>query len=159
MVMDMDHCLVSWCVWGELIRLSRDCERIDHGAEEEQTVGGAEEALAGAVRMRHHAENVTALAEHAGDVLKRAVGIRGGGDLTCRRSVTEGDTVFGFQLCQSVGGAEVVAFHVADGHLEDLTALDTMGEGRVGGLGTKMDLFADVVLSGVAHERAGKQAG
>ena len=34
-----------------------------------------------------------------------------------------------------------------------------MGEGGVGGLGAQVDLLADVLLAGVAHERAGQKAG
>ncbi len=55
--------------------------------------------------------------------------------------------------------AEVVALHVADGHLEDLAGREEVGEGGVGGLGAEMDLLADVVEAGVAHEGAGEQAG
>src|ERR1700750_3016108 len=103
--------------------------------------------------MRHHAENVAALTKHSGDIFERAVRVCSGANLTCGSRVAEGDTVFGLQLCQSIGVAEIVAFHVTDRHLENLAAANLLGEGRVSGLGSEMDLLADVVLSGVAHER------
>ena len=109
--------------------------------------------------MGHHAQNVAPFVEDARDIGERAVGVGAGGDFALRRRVAEGDPVFGFERAQGLGVAVVVAFHVADGDLQHFTLLQLVGEGAVGGFDAQMDLFADVLEAGVAHERAGEQAG
>ncbi len=69
-----------------------------HGLEEAEAVGGAQEVLAGAVGMGHHAEDVAAFAEDAGDVFERAVGVVGGLGGTFDRGVAEGDAVLALEL-------------------------------------------------------------
>ncbi len=45
------------------------------------------------------------------------------------------------------------------GMRKDLAAGEAVGEGGVGGFGAEVEVAADVALAGVAHERAGEQAG
>ena len=109
--------------------------------------------------MGHHAKHVAAFAEDAGDVFKRTVGVCGGRDFACGCGVAEGDAVLRFELRERVGVAEVVALHVANGHLQHLALREAVGEGRARRLGLKVHLLADVVLAGVAHQSAWEQAG
>ena len=74
--------------------------------------------------MGHHAEDVAAFIEDAGDVLERAVGIGGRRDLTGGRGVAEGDAIVALESSERLAVAGVVAFHVADGHAKNLTALE-----------------------------------
>jgi hypothetical protein len=87
------------------------------------------------------------------------LGLASGRDLAGGRGVAEGDAVFGFERAQGLGVAEVVAFHVADGDLQHFAGGEQVGEGAVGGFDAEVDLLADVLEAGVAHERAGQQAG
>jgi len=107
----------------------------------------------------HHAEDISLFIEDAGYILERPVGVCFRTDFASGRGVAEGYAVFGFERVKVIRGAEVVAFHVADGNLQDFTLYELVGEGAVCGFDAEMDLLADVLEAGVAHERAGEQAG
>ena len=66
-------------------------------------------------------------------LLKEPLGFASGGDFSSGGGVAEGDAVLGFELMQVLGGAVVVAFHVADGHLQDFALGEAAGERAVGG--------------------------
>ncbi len=62
------------------------------------------------------------------------------------------------QRRQCLGVAEVVAFHVADRHLQHLSLGEPVRKGRIDCLRAQIGLLADVVLAGIAHQRSGQQA-
>src|SRR3954453_2094365 len=144
---------------GNTIELSSNGKRFDHGLEEKKSVGGTKKALAGAIRMRHHAEDIAAFVEHTSDIFERTVWIRSRGNFSRGGYIAKGDAFLGLQLSQGAGVAEVVALHVADGHVEDAATLQPVGKGRVSGLDAEVDLLTDVALAGVAHQGAGQEAG
>ena len=109
--------------------------------------------------MRHHAQHVAALAEHAGNVGQRAVGIGLGRHFACGCRVTEGNAVLALELRERGRVTEVVALHVADGNFEHFACAQRVGKGRVGGFCAQVNLFADVFQPGIAHQRSGQQAG
>ena len=109
--------------------------------------------------MRHHAENVTLLTKDAGDVAERAVGICFRCHVAGRSAVAKGDAVFGLEALELLRRAEVITFHVANGDLEDVSLGELAGEGTVGSFYADVDLSANVLEAGIAHERAGEQAG
>src|SRR4051812_42119123 len=53
------------------------CQRGHHRFEQDETVSAAERALTGALRMRHEADDIPALAADAGDVVQRSIRIGG----------------------------------------------------------------------------------
>ena len=55
--------------------------RMEHGMEDHEAIGRAHKRLGGAFGVRHHAHDVAAGVEDAGDVAQRAVGIGGSGGL------------------------------------------------------------------------------
>lgn len=126
--------------------------------EEAQAIRRAEKGFAGAVGVRHHAEDVAAFTEDARDVFEGAVGVGLRCDLSGGGAVAESDAVPAFELVQGVGVAKVVAFHVADRHLENLPFLEGVGKGGVGAFSAEVNLFANVAEASVAHECAGKEA-
>ena len=134
-------------------------QRLKHGRKYLPSVRRSQQPFARPVGVGHHAQHVAPLVEDAGDVAQRTVGIGLCGDLTRRGRIAEGDAVFGFQAVQILGGAEVVAFHVADGHLQHVALFQALGEGAVGRFHAQVDLLADVLEAGIAHQSAGQQSG
>ena len=79
-------------------------------------VVAAEKRFAGAFWMRHQAGHVALFVADAGDVLQRAVGIRGVGQVPARVAVLLQDLIVGLELCERLFVGEIAAFAVGDGH-------------------------------------------
>ena len=133
-------------------------ESVGHGSEDPESIGGAEKGLAGPVRMRHHPENVAPGTEDAGYVFKGAVCVPLGVGGAFGIGIAEGDAALSIQGCQSIRVTEVIAFHVADGHADDLPGAKGMGEGGIGCFAAKVKLLTEVALMRVAHEGTGQKS-
>ena len=98
-------------------------ERPNDRFEEHQPVAAAEHRLAGAFRVRHHADDVAALAADSGDVPRGAVRVRGSGRLAGRGvDVAEDHAAIPLERVEHVVGREVVALAVVDRNAQDLAA-------------------------------------
>ena len=65
-----------------LLGVHRHAGVAQHGGEDCLTIDAADLRLAAAFRVRHHAEDVAALIDDAGDVVERAVGVGIGCDVS-----------------------------------------------------------------------------
>src|SRR5215471_15525408 len=137
-----------------LLRHQRRYQRVEHL----YAIGHAEFRFAGAFRMRHHTEHIALRVADSGDVLDGAVGIRFGCNVTAGRRVTEDNAVLVLQFRQRLLIAEVIAFHVADGNFKYLALGQLLRERRIRILDPNVHRLADVLQSGIAHQRARKQA-
>src|SRR5258707_325999 len=133
-------------------------ERFDHGAENDQAIGGAESEFHGALGMGHQTGNVAFAVADSGDIVNRAVGIAGVVIRTVGRSVAEYNLTILFEFGHGSFVAIVIAVGVRDGNLEDLSLLRGVGEGRVRLFDADVDVAADEAQAAVAHHRAGEQA-
>ena len=109
--------------------------------------------------MGHHAQDIPSVAEDAGDIGERSVGVGIRADVSFRCRVAEDDPAIPLQCHEGPVITEIVAFHVADGDFEDLAGLQVLGEGCLVGFDAQVDLLADVFEAGIAHECAGEQTG
>src|SRR6202035_1912353 len=109
--------------------------------------------------MRHHSENIAAFTADAGYVVERSVGVGVGGELTFGRGVAEDYAVLAPECIEGGRVAEVIAFHVPDGNLQDFAFFQVAGEWRVGTFHPQVDLLADVLQSRVAQQGPGQQPG
>src|SRR4051812_20999971 len=100
--------------------------------------------------MRHQAEDVGALADHAGDVAHAAVRI-------LPRSVTESDSTLRLQAVQLIVGGEVAAAHVLDRDGETISRRELAAEYTVEVLGHQADLAADEAKALVRQKCAGQK--
>ena len=77
-------------------------------------VGAALQRLDQVLRVRHHAEDVAALVEDAGDGVERAVGVGGVGGAAVGVDVAEGDAVLALEPGERRVVAAVVAVAMGD---------------------------------------------
>src|SRR5258707_1260891 len=82
-------------------------------------VVAAEERFASAFGMRHQAGHIALFIADAGDVLQRAVGIRGVGRVSAGVAVLPQNLVVGLELRERFFVGKVAAFAVRDGHAEN----------------------------------------
>ena len=133
-------------------------ERRDQGLKNDEAVCRAKRRFHGALRMRHHAEDVAPAIAQAGDGLARTVGIGGGIERAVRRTVAEGNLIVAFQLGERSVVANVVAVSVRNGNAQHLAGAGGRSKGRRGGLNADVHVAADKAQAGIAHQRAGKQS-
>ena len=109
--------------------------------------------------MGHHAENVSAAAADAGDVIEGAVGIGCGCDRASCGRVTENYAVFAVQLVEGRLIAKIISLHVADGNGQHFSLRAGLGEwgGRI--FDANMNRLANIFEAAVAKERSGQEAG
>jgi hypothetical protein len=109
--------------------------------------------------VRHQTEDVAAFVADAGDVFHRAVGIGRRRRLAFGVDVAQQNLPVFVQPLESYGVGVIAALAVLDRHFEQLAALETRRERRVALLDPQMHRTADELQIGVAHQRAGQQAG
>ena len=134
-------------------------QRANDRLEQHEPVAAAEDGLTGPLGVRHHADDVAALAADAGDVAGRAVRIRRAGRRAARGiDIPEDHAPLPFQPIEQIVGREVVALAVIDGDAQHLALPAGAGERRVGLLDPDADVLADELQAAVAQHRAGEQA-
>src|ERR1039458_4531574 len=101
--------------------------------------------------MRHHANDISAGAADAGDVIQRSVRIRGCRDFAARSGIAEHHTVASMQLFQGSGITEVVALHVADGDGQYFPVRTGIREGRLDIFHPDLYRLSNVLETKVAH--------
>ena len=153
-------------VWGaihfQILRRSLDgsvFERGENTFENPFTVVAAEQRFAGAFGMRHQAGHVAAFVADARDVLQRAVGIRGVGQVSGRVAVLPQDLVVGLEFRERGFVGKIAAFAVRDGHAQNFPRRNLARERRIVRGGLEENIFAMELQIAVANERAGQQAG
>jgi len=134
-------------------------ERGEDAFENPFAIVAAEERFAGAFGMRHQAGHVALFIADAGDVLQRAVGIRGVGQVAVLVAVLPKDLVVGLEFREGFLVGKIAAFAVGDGHAEDFPRWNLAGERRIVRGGLEENIFAMELQIAVADERAGQQAG
>src|SRR5260221_2916083 len=103
-----------------LIRVQRT-ERSQDGLEDDTAIGAAEEGIAGALGMRHEAEDIAPFVDDAGDALDGAVWIGGIDRRTARADVAQEHAALGIELAKGRGVSHVAAFSVRDGNVQRRT--------------------------------------
>ena len=109
--------------------------------------------------MRHQAGHVALFIADAGNVLQRAVRIRGVGQVSARIAVLPEDLIVGLELRERFFVGKIATFTVGDGHAENFSRRNLAGERRVVCGGLEENVFAVELQIAVADERAGQQAG
>src|ERR1700691_4694848 len=102
--------------------------------------------------MRHHAEHVAALADDAGDRMRRAVDIGGLADVAIRRAITVEHPPLAFDALQRLFIGLVIALAMGDRHANDLAGIVAAGEWRIRTLDPQMHVLADEFEPRIAHE-------
>ena len=108
------------------LRLSDGCHR--HGLEDLEAVSGAEQSFARSLGMRHHAEHVAAFVQMPAMFSSDPLGLASGVISPAACAVAEDDAVVALQFPAWLV-AEVVAFHVADGNLQNLASREALVKG------------------------------
>jgi hypothetical protein len=98
----------------------------------------------------HHAQHVAAIVEHAGDIALRTVD---------RFGIAERHAAFAFQPVERFGIGVIVAVMVRDRDVDPLARVVAGGEQRLAGFDLQRHVAADEADAGIAHQRAGQQAG
>src|ERR1041385_683853 len=109
-------------------RASYARQRGGDGLEDADAVGAAEERLRAALRVGHHAQDVSFAVADAGDRSRGAVRVRVAGQAAFAVAVTEDDLAIAFQLVERRVVGEVVAFSMSNGCAEDLSLRQLAGE-------------------------------
>src|SRR6185312_1273613 len=112
-------------------------------------VSGTHERIAGALGMRHHAEDVTALIENSGDIAGGAVGVV---------DIAEGHAIFGFKPVERALIREILTFAVGDGNAQNLALSELRSEWRRRGFGTELHFATDEFELLIAEQSAREQA-
>ena len=109
-------------------------------------------------RMRHHAEHIAALADDAGDRMRRAVDIGIFVDYAIRRTIAVEHPPVAFEALERFFISLVIAFAMCDRHADDLTRIVTARERRIGALDPQMNILANEFQPRIAHEHAGQES-
>ena len=144
-------------VIGVLIKLAVQCGAVHQRTQQLEAVLHAEHVFAGALRMRHHAQDVAPLVADAGDIFQRSVGIGFRGNLPLRSCIAEDHLLALVQLLQRGLVAEVIPLAMPDGHLQHLARSQSLGEGRSAAFHPQVDRLADVLQAAVAQQDSGEQ--
>ena len=125
--------------------------------EDDAAVDAAKQRLAGALRMRHHADHIARLIAEAGDRVNRSVRIRGIVDAALRVRVAQDHLAIGLELPQHLRRREVVAFAVTNGNPEHAAGRRRGRKRRIDLLDPHVDVLAPVLQPAIAQHRAGQQ--
>src|ERR1700722_16128298 len=110
---------------------SLPCQTLNHRTKNHETIRGAESRLGGALGMRHQSDHVALTVAQARNRMEGAIRVRleiiGPGVPSVRMDVAENDLFVAFELGERGRIAEIVSFHVRDGHFQNLTG--TRGAG------------------------------
>src|SRR5215472_7696954 len=99
-------------------------KRFDETLEQGDAVRAAQQRIADALGMWHQAQHVSLLAEDAGDVARRTVGV-------VARRVTESDAAFAFEAIERLFVGDVIAFAMRHGEHHALTLAVASREDRL----------------------------
>ena len=127
--------------------------------EDHEAVDAAEERLARALGMRHHADDVARLVAEAGDGVDRSVRIPRIVQPPVGIGVAKDHLAVRFELAQQFRRREVVALAVADRNPQHLADAGRRRERRVDLLDADVHVLAAVLQPAVAQHRAGQQPG
>src|SRR5687768_10260868 len=118
---------------------------------------GAEERAARALRMRHQPEHVALLVDDPGDVALGAVGIGVRADISAGVRIPEDNPVAGFQCVENLRRGVIAAVAVGDGNLQHFGALVEVGEQRVVVLHPQEHRSRNELKARIPHQGAGKE--
>jgi hypothetical protein len=145
-----------------LLRRRRDglvFERREDAFENPFAIIAAEERFASAFGMRHQAGHIALFIANAGDVLQRAVGIRGVGQVSVGVAVLPQDLIIGLELGERFFVGKIAAFAMGDGHAENFACRNLIGERGVGRGGFEEHVFAAKLQRTIANQGARQQVG
>ena len=108
--------------------------------------------------MRHQAGHVALFIADAGDVLQRAVGICGVGQVAVGVAVLPQDLIVSLELRERFFVGKIAAFTVGDWHAKNFSRRNLAGERRIVRGGLEENVFAVELQVAIADERAGQQA-
>src|ERR671923_57512 len=121
------------------------------------SVLAAKETVAGNFWMGHETKDVSFFIAYAGDVLDGAVGIGCGCRLAFDVDVAQQDLPVPVQTLEGLRVGVVTALAMFNRHLEHLTLFYGAGKRRVGLFNAQMNLLANKLQAGVAHQGSGQQ--
>src|SRR5262245_10884147 len=122
-------------------RLACRLQRMQNGFENDAAVFSTEQPFDRALRVRHHADDVSFLVADARDRVNRSVRVPRLVQLTFRIAVAQNDLPVRLQLGELIVGRVVVAFTVADRDAKHLTLSRPARERGVRRLDTQMDVL------------------
>src|SRR5262249_47356337 len=126
-------------------------------AEHPRAVLGADAAVHGVLRVRHHAHDVAGLVAHAGDVVQRAVGIALRPDAAVRVAAGEHHAVLVPQLAPRCLAGDVAALPMFDGDGEHVAHATEGATDRADRLHPHAHVAADEAEAAIGHQRARQQ--
>src|SRR5262245_12762008 len=133
--------------------------RGDDRRENLGAVISAKQFVAGILGVRHQAEDVSFFVAHPGDVIQGAVGIGRRRWLASGIDIAQHNLTVFIQTFQRFFVGVIAAFAMFDRDFEQLTLFCSVGERRIGFFDAQMNLLADKLQGGVAHQRTRQQAG
>ena len=131
---------------------------VEDALKDDESVGGAEEGIAGTLGVGHEAEHVAALVTDACDVVAGAVWICSVGGVAIGVAVPKEDAVLSAEFLKGGVIRKIAAFAVGDRDVQDLAFGRAGSEARVGRFHAEVLVFADEMESLVADERTGEEA-
>jgi len=134
-------------------------QRGEDAFENPFAVVAAKQRFAGAFGMRHQAGHVALFIADAGDVLQRAVGVRSIGQVSAGVAVLPEDLIAHLEFRERFVVGEIAALAVGDGHAQNFSRRNLVGERRVVRGGLEKNVFAVELQIAIADERSGQQAG
>src|ERR1043165_189678 len=131
----------------------------DQPGEQPAPIGAADRVLHVVFRVRHQAEDVELLVEHARDPVGRAVDVPFRVALAVRIGVAEQYAPFRFEPADRAFAGEVIALAVRHRYADHLAGIVAARERRVGALDLQMHVAAEELHAGVAQQHAGQELG
>src|SRR5262245_34229942 len=108
--------------------------------------------------MRHETEHAPRLVRDAGYVALRAVGVSGWRDFAFCSAIAQHNPGVAFQSVERLRICEIISFRVLDRNANDLALSVAVREERLLALYLEIDVAADEVQRGVAHQYAWQQS-
>ena len=127
--------------------------------EQAAAVGAADRGLDVIFRMRHQAEHVQLLVQHAGNRIGRTVHVPLRIALAFGVGIAEQHASFRLEPADRALAGEVVALAMRDRHADHLARIVAARERRVGSLDLQVHVAADELHAGIAQQHAGQQLG
>src|SRR5258708_25307721 len=128
-------------------------------AKDITSIAGTQQIFAGALRMRHQADPVAWAIAGAGNILARAVRIRGVSYLSVFVAVTKHDSVIALEFSQGQIITNIIAFGMRNRNSQDRAALQLVRERRIRSVKPDEDVFANEMQIAVADQGARQQSG
>src|ERR1700730_1602048 len=96
-----------------------------------EAVPAAKFRLTGALRMRHHSQNIASRAANAGNIVERPIRIRPRRNLSRRIAIAKNNSLVAVKLGERRPVAEIIAIHVSNRDSQNVSDAAGVAESRV----------------------------